>query len=216
MHAVVVLQALPHATQAVQHKAVQRAELRAEALARFACALSGSHGHTDADDGVGQRGVQPQRRCVAAHKAGHDDAYDDRDADGRDRVRVKNLQQLNVRGQHGNQVALVAALQLGGGQLAQHAKDLVPDERQQLERNKMVAALLRVVQHAAGHGQNRQQNTGGFEHNGHRKMQAVQQRIHPQNRDEDGAEKARYAQQNGADHDWGERAYQPNKAVHDV
>ena len=47
-------------------------------------------------------------------------------------------------------------------------------------------------------------------------MQAVQQRIHTQNRDEDGAEKARYAQQNGADHDWGERAYQPNKAVHDV
>ena len=84
-----------------------------------------------------------------------------------DRVRVKNLQQLNVSGQHGDQVALVAALQLGGGQLAQHAKDLVPDERQQLERNKMVAALLRVVEHAAGHGQNRQQNTGGFENNGH-------------------------------------------------
>ena len=40
--------------------------------------------------------------------------------------------------------------------------------------------------------------------------------LHTQNRDEDGAEKARYAQQNGADHDWGERAYQPNKAVHDV
>ena len=77
-------------------------------------------------------------------------------------MRVKNLQQLNVSGQHGDQVALVAALQLGGGQLAQHAKDLVPDERQQLECNKMVAALLRVVQHAAGHGQNRQQNAGGL------------------------------------------------------
>ena len=131
-------------------------------------------------------------------------------------MRVKDLQQLNVGGQHGDQVALVAAFQLRGGELAQHAKDLVPDERQQLERNKMVAALLRVVEHAAGHGQNRQQNTGGFEHNGHRKMQAVQQRIHAQNRDEDGAEKARYAQKHGADHDRGERAYQPYKAVHDV
>ena len=47
-------------------------------------------------------------------------------------------------------------------------------------------------------------------------MQAVQQRIHTQNRDEDGAEKARYAQQNGADHDRGERAYQPYKAAHYV
>ena len=216
MRAVVVLQALPHATQTVQHKAVQRAELRAEALTRFARTSGGCHGYADADDRIGQRRVQPQRGYIAAHKARHNDTYDDGNADGRDRVRVKNLQQLNVRGQHGDQVALVAALQLGGGQLAQHAKDLVPDERQQLERNKMVAALLCVVEHAAGYGQNRQQNTGGFENNGHRKMQAVQQRIHTQNRDEDGAEKARYAQQNGADHDWGERAYQPNKAVHDV
>ena len=45
-------------------------------------------------------------------------------------MRVKNLQQLNVRSQHGDQVALVAALQLGGGQLAQHAKDLVPENAQ--------------------------------------------------------------------------------------
>ena len=157
-----------------------------------------------------------KQRVIMPDEQTHDEREQRRDGRGRDRVRVKNLQQLNVSGQHGDQVALVAALQLGGGQLAQHAKDLVPDERQQLERNKMVAALLRVVQHAAGHGQNRQQNTGGFEHNGHRKVQAVQQRIHTQNRDEDGAEKARYAQQNGADHDRGERAYQPNKAVHDV
>ena len=216
VRAVVVLQALPHAAQTVQHKAVQRAELRAEALARFARTSGGCHGHADADDRIGQRRVQSQCGCIAAHKASHNDTYDDGNADGRDRVRVKNLQQLNVRGQHGDQVALVAALQLGRGQLAQHAKDLVPDERQQLERNKMVAALLRVVQHAAGHGQNRQQNTSGSEHNGHRKMQAVQQRIHAQNRDEDGAEEARHAQKHGADHDRGERAYQPYKAAHDV
>lgn len=64
-------------------------------------------------------------------------------------MRVKDLQQLNVGGQYSNQVALVAALQLGGGQTAQHAKDLVPDECQQLEGDKVVAALLRVVEHAA-------------------------------------------------------------------
>ena len=44
---------------------------------------------------------------------------------------VENFQQFNVGGQHGNQVALVAAFQLRRGQLAQHAKDLVSDEGQQ-------------------------------------------------------------------------------------
>ena len=52
---------------------------------------------------------------------------------------------------------------------------------------QLLPAVDDLVQHAAGNGQNRQQNTGGFEHNGHRKVQAVQQRIHTQNRDEDGA-----------------------------
>ena len=86
-------------------------------------------------------------------------------------MRVKNLQQLNVRSQHGNQVALVAALQLGGGQLAQHAKDLVPDERQQLERNKMVASLLRIAE--SGSYKRKKYHAGKY----HRHIKAVAAKI---------------------------------------
>ena len=131
-------------------------------------------------------------------------------------MRVKDLQQLNVGGQYSNQVALVAALQLGGGQTAQHAKDLVPDECQQLEGDKVIAALLRVVEHAAGHGQNRQQHTDCAQRNRRGGQQGVQQRINAQNRDEDGAEEARHAQQHGADHNRRQRLYQTNKTAHDI
>ena len=216
MRTVVVLQALPHAAQAVQHKTVQSAELRTKILARLARTLGGGHRDTDADNGVGQGGVESQQRRITAHKARHNDAYDDRNADGRDRVGVENFQQFNVGGQHGNQVALVAAFQLCGGQLAQHAKDLVADEGQQLEGNKMVAALLGVVQHAAGYGQNRQQNTYGAKGNRRGGQQRVQQRIDAQNRDKDSAKKARHTKQNGAYHDRGQRLDQPHKAAHDV
>ena len=58
---------------------------------------------------------------------------------------VEHFQQLDVRRQHGDQIAAVAALQFSRGQLAQRAEDLIPDEGQQLKGDKMIAALLGIV-----------------------------------------------------------------------
>ena len=54
----------------------------------------------------------------------HDEREQRRDGRGRDRVRVEDLEQLNVRRDDGDEVAAVAALELRGAETAQCAEDL--------------------------------------------------------------------------------------------
>ena len=82
MGAVAILQTFPHAAQTVQHKAVQRAEGRAEFLAAAAGGLGRRHRHQQADDQVGPQGIQPQQPVVTRQKGRHNGTDDDRDADG--------------------------------------------------------------------------------------------------------------------------------------
>ena len=59
---------------------------------------------------------------------------------------IEHFQQFNVRSDDRDQVTLVLALQLGRTEPAQCAKYLIPDQRQQLEGDEVVAGLLRVPQ----------------------------------------------------------------------
>ena len=129
-------------------------------------------------------------------------------------MRVEHLQQLDIRRQHGDQVAAVAALQLGGGQPAQRTKHFIADECQQFKGNKMVAALLGIVQHAARDGQHRQQQADRTKADGHAGQHTIQQRVSAQHRNENSAEEARHAQQHGSGHHGGQRFYQADQAAH--
>ena len=75
----------------------------------------------------------------------HDEREQRRDDRGRDRVRVEDLEQLNVRRDDGDEVAAVAPLELRGAETAQCAEDLVADQRKQLEGDEVVAGLLGVL-----------------------------------------------------------------------
>ena len=62
---------------------------------------------------------------------------------------IKNFQLLDVGGDQADEVAAVAALQLGGAQAAERSKDPIADEGQQLEGDIMVGCLLGIPQHTA-------------------------------------------------------------------
>ena len=127
---------------------------------------------------------------------------------------VKDLQQLDVRGDHRDQVAFVPTIQLGGGQAAQRAEYLIPDEGQQLEGNVVVAGLLGVAQHAAGQ---RKHTHAGKQHAQSGQTRAAQS-LHDGQAAEDGnelgAQKARHAHGNGKGHKAHQRFDQPHEPEH--
>lgn len=96
------------------------------------------------------RECQKAKQCVIMpDEQTHDEREQRRDGRGRDRVRVEDLEQLNVRRDDGDEVAAVAALELRGAETAQCAEDLVADQRKQLEGDEVVAGLLGVAEDAA-------------------------------------------------------------------
>ena len=92
---------------------------------------------------------------IRADKADHHHRKQKGNADGGNGVRIEHLQQFNIRGNHRNQVTLVLALQFGRAQPAQRSKHLIPNQCQQLKRNKMVAGLLCIAQTAPHQGKHR-------------------------------------------------------------
>ena len=127
---------------------------------------------------------------------------------------VKDLQQLDVRGDHRDQITLVPAVQLGGGQAAQRAENLVPDEGQQLEGDVVVAGLLGIAQHAAGQSKHAH---AGEQHAQSGQTRAAQ-RLHDGEAAEDGnelgAQKARHAHGDGKGHEAHQRLDQPHEPEH--
>ena len=62
---------------------------------------------------------------------------------------VEYLQRFNVGGNHGDDRALLLALQLCGAKRAQCAENLIAQHRQQPECNVVVAVLLKKTQNTA-------------------------------------------------------------------
>ena len=129
-------------------------------------------------------------------------------------MRVEHLQQLNVRREDGDELALVPPLQPGGGQPPQGGEHLVADKRQKLEGDKVVARLLCIVQHAAR--QRKHQHAGKYVAQRQRRLKAkdIQQRPAAQHRNKDGAQKARHAHGHGPSHHAQKRPYKPHQAGH--
>ena len=152
---------------------------------------------------------------VACHKARHADDADHRNADGRDGVSVEHFQCLDIRRDEGDEVAAVAALELGRGQAAQRTEHLIPDEGQQLERNIVVGSLLRIAQDAAQQGKH--QNAGkGRADRAHRacQPQRTQDAEPAENGNEGGAEMPRHAHDDSRQHDGQHRLDQHDEPPH--
>ena len=59
---------------------------------------------------------------------------------------VEHLQRFDVRRDHGEKAALLAAFQLGGAKRPELGKDFIPKHRQQPEGDIVVAVLLQIPQ----------------------------------------------------------------------
>ena len=149
-------------------------------------------------------------------KGGHARRPEHGDAYRRDGVGVEHLQRLDVGGDQGDQVAPVAAFQLCGGQAAQRAEHLIPDERQQPEGDIVVGRLLRIAQHAAQQGKH-QNAPEGRAHRGQRALQSGsgQDGKAAENGDEGSAEVPRHAHNDGCHHDGQHGLYQHDQPRHD-
>ena len=97
---------------------------------------------------------------IPADEQGHCRRHKGRNAYRRNGVRVEHLQQLNVRREDRDELALVPPRQPGGGQPPQGGEHLVADKRQKLESDKVVACLFGIVQHAAR--QRKHQHAGKY------------------------------------------------------
>ena len=65
---------------------------------------------------------------------------------------IKDFQKFDVRGDDADEAPLILSVQFGRSKPAQSPKDLVPQQRQKLECDEMVACLLAVAQQTPQHG----------------------------------------------------------------
>ena len=145
----------------------------------------------------------------------HDEREQRRDGRGRDRVRVEDLEQLNVRRDDGDEVAAVAAFELRGAESSQRAEDLVSDQRKQLESDKVVAGLLSVAEDAAHERKEPHTDERRLEHDGRCEAEQVKHGKAAEDRDERGTEVADKAHQNGEHHVAAQGLHEADEPRHD-
>ena len=130
-------------------------------------------------------------------------------------MRVEHLQKLHIGRDERHEIALVAALQLRGRQAPQGREHAVAHERQDAERQVVVAQLLAVAQRAAHDAANRQKHGRRARRNGLGQAGQAEQRVACEHGEEDGGGEAGRAQQHGQPHDGQQRAREPHEAQHD-
>ena len=206
---VLILQRIPQAAQVFQHIAVGVGEGLAVGAGGFVTASGRPDGQGRAHQQVARQQHQRWQQMIPGREAGHADNADHRDADRRDGVGIEDFQLFDVGGDQADEVAAVAALQLGGGQAAERPKDPIADEGQQLEGDRMVGCLLGIPQHTAQ--QRKHQDAG--KNGAHRRDGAFQpsgsqQAEATEDGDEGGAEVSRHPHRDGGQH---HRQHRPNQ-----
>ena len=127
---------------------------------------------------------------------------------------VEHLQQLNVRGDKGDEVAPVLALQLGGAQPPQGLEDLLPQQRQQLKGDEVVAGLLPIAQEPPGHRKHQHPAKQQPQGEGNLQPQRPGQGVSPQHGEEGGAQMPHQPQQNGQHHKASQGPHQAHQPQH--
>ena len=198
--ALAVLLRFAQAAQAVQHKRAQLARLGAENQPAVTAAAGYRQRNHNAHHGVSGQGKQPQHPVKGADEQAHDHGKQRRDGQGGKGMRVKDLQQLDVRGDHGDQVSLVPSLQLGGCEPAQRAEHPVAQNRQQLKGDEVVAGLLPIAQQGPHQREHHHTGKQHIQRNRRALPQNVQHRIAAQNGDERRAQVTGQPHGNGQQH----------------
>ena len=145
---------------------------------------------------------------------------------------IKHFQQFNVGGDHRDQISLIPPFQLRRTELPERCEHLMTDDRQQLERDKMIAVLLPIVEdppHHRHHDQRDEQSlrlhpqkrisAQGRKSQSHclhgRLQKDVHQSVPRQDRQEDRAQIPDRPKHNSQQHHRQERLHQADQPPHD-
>ena len=115
-------------------------------------------------------------------------------------MRIEHLEQLDVRRDDRNEIALIAPLKLGRTEPAQRAEHLVANARQELEGDKVIACLLCIAEGTAQHRKHKHARKHAFEPHRYRKMQQPEQRVAAKNRDQRRTGMAEQPHHDGEEH----------------
>ena len=206
-----VLQKLPESPQVLQHPAVERRKGRAVLYARIP-----SPRRIPERQGGAHREIAEKRRKYAvkmqiSEHPQQNQTDQHRDGDGRDGVGIENLQQLNVAGDHRNQLPLVPPGKLRRAQRPELRENPMPDHRKQLKRNIMVALLLPVMENAPQQRREPDQPEQTSQQRPRREKAE-----HRKGRKHDGAELSQRAQQNRQQHKGHQWPCQHDELSHDL
>ena len=208
------LQRLAQASQAVKHERVHTAQPLPQLAPAHAAGLRGGVRHRYAHQQVGCKSQQSQRRRYRRDERRHARRHDERDDRRGQRVSIEHFQQFDIAGHKRNKVAFVAAFQLRRSQAAQRGEHAVAHERQQLEREIMVAQLLAVAQRPARDAADGHERQRGAVADSLRKARQVDERVDPEHREEDGRPEAQHSQHDGQRHPGSQRAHEPHQPQH--
>ena len=121
---------------------------------------------------------------------------------------------VDVRGDERDEVAAVAPLELGGRQAAESPEHPVADEREQLERDEVVARLLAVAKQTACHGADGHRHDEARERGRHAVREHREHPVATEHRDCRRASVAEKSHEDGQHHKSHERAHQPHEPPH--
>ena len=142
----IVLKNFIHPPQIIQYHRIQFPELIPVLSAPAAPQMPVDQRNYGTCQQVADQRQHTERNREVSDKNDHHNGSDNCNSNRRNGMRVKNFQQFNIRSDHGNQIAALFAFQLCRSQPAQGRKHLVPNLRQQFERDIMIARLLRIPQ----------------------------------------------------------------------
>ena len=209
------LQRFAQAAQAVEHERVHGADGVAHLASARAARLRRNPRDRNAHDRIGEGGVGSQKRRERCRERHHDDRHDKGDRGGRERVRVEHLEKLDIACEQGHKVSLVAAFELGRRKRAHLAEHLVAHEREDFERQVVVAQLLAVAKRPADHAAHDHERARRAQRDNAPRARCIEQAVRCEHGEEDRREEAEHAQHDGERHHGKKRTREPHKPRHD-
>ena len=130
-------------------------------------------------------------------------------------MRVEHLEKLDIACEQGHKVALVAAFELGRRKRTHLAEHLVAHEREDLERQVVVAQLLAVAKRPADHAAHDHERARRAQRDNAPRARCAEQAVCCEHSEEDRRKEAEHAEYDGERHHGKERAREPHKPRHD-
>ena len=129
---------------------------------------------------------------------------------------IEHFQQFNVGSDDRDQITLVLALQFGRTQSAQGTEYLIPDQRQQLEGDEMVAGLLCVPQEAPHQSEKQHRAKENPQAHGPFRVKYMKNRITAEHGNKGSAQVTDQTHGDGENHVAGERLYKADEPGHNL